>query len=323
MPLIVLEGADGCGKSYLALELMRQMPKSHYVHATYRFKKAMTLYHTAIIEQNIARLRAGGTVIIDRWWPSEMMYGKVYRNQHEPLENLRMIHRLGLRHGATYVLCHRGSRESQMEEFAKLKAKRVEMYEADARIGFLHDGYQNLWDVSSRGQEARWIKYNVDSAMVRRSYFEFMVKTILECARHYDNMRQQNDIVLKHSTGNFFAKYVMVGERTNPTYHRLDYPWIGFRGSSVSVTQSLKELAVPEHNFFWTNAQGPGNHETELTAFLKSTPRDTKVVAMGEIARKFCENAGRCDIAMNHPAYITRFHSQKSLTTTLGKVLAC
>jgi hypothetical protein len=105
--------------------------------------------------------------------------------------------------------------------------------------------------------------------------------------------------------------------------HKLDYPWVGYRGSSFSVTQSLKELGVSEKDFFWTNVEGPLDHRDRLAGFIKSSPRETKIVAMGDVARKFCESVGRCDVAMNHPAYITRFHSQKSLTTTLGKVLEC
>ncbi len=321
MPLIVLEGADGCGKSYLAKALMEKANRPHYVHATYKFKNAMTLYHTAIIKRAIPRINDGQTVILDRWWPSEMAYGKVYRNSHEPIENLRMIHRLGLRYGAVYVLCHRYSQDQQVQEFKRLAGIRSEMYEADDRIGKIHEFYQHLWDVSSRGQEARWLKYNLDTALQNVHYFTYSVNTIVKCAEHYGRTQGQNERTIPHSTGNFCGKYIMVGEKTNPTYHRLDFPWVGYRGSSLAVTTALRELEVPESDFFWTNAQGPGNHAEQLKAFIAFAPQSVKVVAMGDVARKFCEAAGRCDVAMNHPAYLTRFHGQKTLTTTLRKVL--
>ena len=320
MPLVVLEGVDGSGKTVLAKTLIEMNGGGYYIHATYRHKSKMSLYHMAILKRAIPHLSRGELVIIDRWWPSEYVYGTVYRGQTEPVSNLRILHRLALRYGVTYVLCHRESRESAMTNFAMLKQNRTEMYESDERIGQLHDLYQQLW-AGYADQYSRWSRFNLDRAIADTNYFTYTTGMIMSYAAWYDRLRTRAEEALPHSSGSISGQYLMVGEKVNPTYHSMADPWVGFRGSSLNITDALRQLGKEEHWFLWTNAIGPCHHSEQLRNYLREASFVRKVVAMGDVARKFCEDAGRCDVAIPHPAYLTRFHGFDSLVSVLNKVL--
>lgn len=75
--IIVLEGADGVGKSTLADEIVKQT-KAAVIHATYNKDWDMETYHEDIIEAATI-LSEYTDVVLDRWAPSEAVYGKVFR----------------------------------------------------------------------------------------------------------------------------------------------------------------------------------------------------------------------------------------------------
>lgn len=318
--IIVLDGTDVAGKTTLAKALIEKYG-GHYLHCTYRWKDRMHLYHLATIRMAIKKIQQDDKmVIVDRWWPSEMVYGDVYRGgARVPNEGLRILHRLGLRHGVTYVICFR-DRDKILDAYTKSKAKRQEMYDADERMVKVHDGYELLYN-SIQDQRARWHHYNLDRAIVNRFYFEAQVDMIGKCSQFYNYERCLMNNVLPHSVGAPMGDYLFVGERINRAARALDYPWIAFTGASLNMARSLGELGIPEHRICWTNAYLPdGTGNGNLIALLKILPPFRKVVAMGAEATKFCQNSGRCDFSMPHPAYLTRFNGPDSLTRTLGEV---
>lgn len=318
--IIVLDGADVAGKTTLAGALTEKYG-GHYIHATYKFKKCMDLYHLAIIRKAIKLIEEDGKmVVVDRWWPSEMIYGDVYRaGARVSNAGLRILHRLGLRHGVSYVICYR-DRDCVMPAFLKAHSERAEMYAADERMLQVHDGYQALYE-SIQGQQSRWHHYNVDRAIANPHYFTAQLDMIGKCSQFYDYERHFMNELLPHSVGATSFKYLMVGERINPVAHALDYPWIGFKGISLKMAKALGELGVPEHDVCWTNVMlpngKPNGHLNKLLRILRLGP---KVVAMGDLATRFCKDEGRCDYSMPHPSYITRFQGFDSLVNTLGEI---
>ncbi|MMZ45656.1 SPBc2 prophage-derived uncharacterized protein YorR [compost metagenome] len=75
--LLILEGPDGAGKSRLARRLQRQTGYAikHFVKPkTDEEKAGMYLAYDSLVS-------TGQSMIVDRCWYSEMVYGQVMRNQ--------------------------------------------------------------------------------------------------------------------------------------------------------------------------------------------------------------------------------------------------
>lgn len=77
--IYILEGADGTGKSTLANEIAKQK-HGQVLHPYYDKTWNMEKYHIAFIESAILFANEGIPVILDRWAPSEFVYGDVFRN---------------------------------------------------------------------------------------------------------------------------------------------------------------------------------------------------------------------------------------------------
>jgi thymidylate kinase len=75
--IIVIDGPDGVGKSTLA-NAIKENTKGSLIHCTYNKNFDMEYYHASVIEA--ADLLSKFTpVVVDRWAPSEAVYGKVFR----------------------------------------------------------------------------------------------------------------------------------------------------------------------------------------------------------------------------------------------------
>lgn len=78
--LIILEGADNCGKSTLGRTIAKHCG-GVYLHATGkgRLPMAMKEYHSNLLDIAEENIRLDHTVVIDRHWPSEYIYGNIFR----------------------------------------------------------------------------------------------------------------------------------------------------------------------------------------------------------------------------------------------------
>ena len=111
-PIIVLEGPDGSGKTTLAKMLVDEYGFA-YRHLTYRFKDRMHLYHWAALELCLKDAETG-PVVLDRWWPSEIVYADVFRGGSKWPLWPRMLDRVALKHGVTYVWCIPSNEEGKL-----------------------------------------------------------------------------------------------------------------------------------------------------------------------------------------------------------------
>lgn len=140
-PIFVFEGPDGAGKTTLAMEL-KELLDARYIHLTYRFKDKMHLYHTAAIKL-AARLANKQPVIVDRWWPSEIVYADVYRGGSKFAKHYLLLEHIATLHGVVYVMCLPKDRERYLKHYEKLKGERVEMY--DEGMQRVYDGYASAY----------------------------------------------------------------------------------------------------------------------------------------------------------------------------------
>jgi thymidylate kinase len=79
--LIVLEGADGTGKSTLAKEIAEQS-KGHVLHGSWHKDWQIDEYHDDMY-QAAEILLQHQTVVMDRWAPSEEVYSEAFRGGAE------------------------------------------------------------------------------------------------------------------------------------------------------------------------------------------------------------------------------------------------
>jgi len=140
-PIIVFEGPDGSGKTSLA-KTMASHVGGRYIHLTYRFKDRMHLYHGAAIRL-AARLSRNQPVIVDRWWPSEIVYADAYRGGSKFAKYYLLLEHIANNLGVTYVICLPEDRTRYLDHFAVLKDQRTEMY--DEGMQRVYDGYAEMY----------------------------------------------------------------------------------------------------------------------------------------------------------------------------------
>lgn len=75
--IYILEGPDGVGKTTLA-RAIQDKTKGHILHCTWKEEFNMEDYFTDILDAAI-ELEPYQDVVIDRWAPSEWVYGHVFR----------------------------------------------------------------------------------------------------------------------------------------------------------------------------------------------------------------------------------------------------
>lgn len=140
-PIFVLEGPDGAGKTSLAKSLQEYLG-ARYIHLTYRFKDRMHLYHGAAIRL-AARFAENQPVIIDRWWPSEIVYADAYRGGSDFAKYYLLLEHIANHLGVVYVMCLPQDRDNYLVHYDELKGKREEMY--DSGMSKVYDGYAEMF----------------------------------------------------------------------------------------------------------------------------------------------------------------------------------
>lgn len=155
--LIILEGPDGAGKTTLARALAKHWDAMvFHCTATKALIPAMRDYQQNVLENVIENINLGRTVILDRFWPSEMIYGGVLRptNPHgfswQELE--RECHKLD----AFYVVCNCESAIARH----KVSKDPAHPYE-DSVYDKIHREYVAFWQASKH--LPMFLNYDLDS----------------------------------------------------------------------------------------------------------------------------------------------------------------
>lgn len=131
-PIIVLDGPDGSGKTTLGQAIAKRY-KAHYLHLTYRWKNNMDLYHWAALEFALKK-STHQMVVIDRWWPSELIYANVFRGG-SPWKDFHVaLDAAAQKHRIMYIGCVPNDRDAYLDHFNRLKNERKEMYDSMAAI---------------------------------------------------------------------------------------------------------------------------------------------------------------------------------------------
>src|SRR6266550_1572619 len=79
---IIVEGPDSSGKTTLA-KFLAERTQSLYWHSSGNkiLHSVMPIYHLTMLDSIEENLKMGRSVMLDRSWPSEFIYGREFRPQ--------------------------------------------------------------------------------------------------------------------------------------------------------------------------------------------------------------------------------------------------
>lgn len=316
--IIILEGPDGVGKTTLGQHMAKQL-NGTYLHLSYRWPDHMFEYHTAAIRWAIRKSHKQ-PVIIDRWWPSEALYAAEFRGGSKWAHMGRMMDRVARKHGAIYVYCLPENLETWEKRFEKLKAEREEMYDSVRGVGMR---YLALW----YGDSKHVPNHNYTDLLVRtgglqnrRDHVKYTIELWgdkLDMFTDYVVMRATERIadqlpnsmddpnLLGHLEE---AQYLWVGERVNPKYNNLNWPWYDYGNSSLYLAEALHGVPAREELFMWANAQNYDGTGNKLINQVVEASPGIKVIAVGKVALTHLVKQGiEVFEHVKHPAYVKRF----------------
>jgi len=323
MQIIVLDGPDAVGKTTIAKEFIRKFPNTKYIHNGYRWKDKIFDYHTAVMKL-ASKWAMTHNVIIDRWWPSEACYASVYRNTSAwPLQG-RFHERLALKYGVIYLLCLPD--QNTVDRHTEMKKVRNEMYENIEDLCNLyyklyygdlnHKDKGNYIDKLILSGGVKDIPYYIPYTIERwGAHLDTFLDLVMHVATEMRDSQFQDALspfehnVLGHSK---FAKYMFVGDRVNPKYRDIFWPFFEYGNSSLYFTEALHDLWIKERDYMWTNAYDKdGKIDLKYAELAKE--RGINIIALGKNALKALKQK-RIEPyeIMPHPSHYKRFNGSKN-----------
>jgi hypothetical protein len=150
--IYVLEGPDGVGKTTLANAILAKT-KGHLLHCTWRKEWTMWRYFLDIMDTaQVYSNRYQQDVVIDRWAPSEKVYGDVFRGG--PSFDINILLKTGIRNdkGIKWVMCRN---DNVVENHQRLLLERDEMFDDMSKV-------QEGFDEFVKESGLPWIIYDYD-----------------------------------------------------------------------------------------------------------------------------------------------------------------
>lgn len=307
-PIIVLEGADCSGKTTLAKRMVQKWDAS-YLHATYRWPDCMFTYHAAILERAL-KLAKKGPVIIDRWWPSELIYSDVFRNGSKwPLIG-RQMDRLALKYGILYVNCIPSDTDWQERQFSERKGAGGELYDSNRAVAeqyrehaaaMAHRHDQMIYDVCKNGKQ---LDFFIDSVEERAGF-------VLNL-----QLKEWRDPDMRDWSGNSHKpKYLFVTGKQVPFGRHHMGPFFGHEYASFFLTNALQMSRIPEEDIAWFAAiDHEGKQWPQALAGIHDKLKPQKVLAFGKDSWSICKDVGLDLIGnlveMKSPTYYMQWRRQ-------------
>lgn len=301
-PIIIVEGPDGVGKTTLARHLVQELG-AHYLHLTYRWGSKMFDYHSAAL---FFALKKAETmpVVIDRWWPSEVIYADAYRGGSKwPLAH-RMFEKAALAHGISYVFCLPTHREKYLQFYNELKGRRAEMY--DDGMERVYDGYLRLITDFVPSRHGVYLYDFMEQGNRLDTVCQDIIEMTEDIRQAYPGAKPINGFM--NVTGcSEHARYVFVGDELKPKTRREVWPFFEYGNSSLFLAETFEKLNLPESHLMFINIQHPQQQKTiNVLKYLSLLGRLT-FVAMGKTAEQCLTKLGIEHRSIKHPQYYRRF----------------
>lgn len=314
--IIIIEGADGTGKTTLGKRIVEKT-RGRYLHN--RYHKDVWPFFAATLRQAAREAWAGKTVVIDRHWPSECVYARVYRGGTVLGPAVRSLHRVLRRFGAAYVIANPPVAVT-VANHARLKGERPEMYSTMEEVAkkfsqfVAGTGEQGPVDADLVEQLARgglrsrpgW--FNFDYRLWDTpAKLDDLVERVLwyaKVCRDTDWLEVRNPAHWNLAGHLSSQSTLVVADRVSDPGACTPWPFFSRHGSTAYLNKTLHQLRIDEDKFCLVNANDP-NPPMGLKALSEICRR---VVALGKTAE---ETLNHLEIPISatarHPQHARRF----------------
>lgn len=332
--IIIVEGADGSGKTTLARELVRQLgDRAEYIHLT-RPEHDQWSYATARIARAVALHLLGYTVVFDRLWVSDNVYDLMGPHPGRSLVHVRRQDSVLQRYGTYYVLCAPDPSDLVVA-YDKLADTRAELYGKNLKgMRAVAQTYWDLW----RGAEGRYplLGHYVDQQIeltpwrerplvtrydrfeetnVKRWAKTFLATARLEVQPFYnaDPLSPADPDHWNLSGSLLTCRALLVGEQVPHPDEFIKWPFYSNVGSAAYLTYALHRAKISETDVALVNARGPvtvkHNTLTQVTDWLTLRRPEVRVVALGRTAERTLDYMPIAPVAtLPHPQHARRFN---------------
>jgi hypothetical protein len=336
--LIILEGPDGSGKTTLARRIQETCGAS-YLHCTCRYLDRMFTYHTAILLHALLLInKTGKPCIIDRWWPSEYIYGATYRGGTKFPHYGRLFDRILLTFGGVYVWCLPSDLKRYVEKFKELVdsgrekftdvTKMTEVYQRyhDTWYGYhthkggsylnkKYDGYLDAWfENGGARNQCHVVKYDMYTDCA-----DSLIENFIKPRFH-----KLEDINLP-IIGNVDAKVILVGDRPNLKWgpRRPTWPFFEHANCSLYLASFLDDLMIPEDRLCYVNINQAGGLAA-LNEWMCTVGGRTVILFGNDVEETFTRNfPSRLYYPVPHPQAARRFPKYRKIFEKKMRGILC
>jgi hypothetical protein len=290
--ILVLEGADGTGKTFLAKELEKR---------GYRYEHESQPPTDDLFEHYTRKLLSarGQRVCFDRLHVGELIYGPVMRGKSLiTIEQMRLLNRLLYSMGGKLIFCDTSDYKIQGNW---LKRKGQEYVDRVDKILDIAAKYRQCFDQEFTDHDT--IAYDYCG-----SYFLERIKQFFPYDAAPDFLKRR--ACLPGVIGSPEAKFLFIGERVNEKLSfGEDLAFYSMENSAGFLNRCLWDAGYPEFEVSFTNAIALGGCPRNLYAlWQRGLP---VVIALGKVAHQACVNQAVPHLAAPHPQFVKRFEAKK------------
>ena len=329
--IIVLEGPDGGGKTTLA-ELIHAAVGEDYQYLHDAYSPDQFQQDTELLVEAVRGHLAGLTVVLDRHWVGDNVYGAVFRGRGGLW--VRRCDSVLQRYGACYVLCCppvdaleaefqrlREQREEKFNTMREVACRYLDLWHGNIVRPFDGDYVElmsNRYPWSTTPGRYAWLydRFTLDSMTITRRYVR---RVLLPATREAARQATGADPLLHElsawelSGSLLYCRALLVGERAADPDVEPAWPfYYGDRQSAGYLNAALHRAKVDETHVALTNARSAVGNLTDncnaILRWLRDNRPEVRIIALGREAEKVIRYHGhRVDASLPHPQWVRRF----------------
>lgn len=255
--IYVVEGPDCSGKTTLVDAMVKQLGAAK-LHLTYRFKNRMDLYHRWAIEKAIA-LSHHQPVIIDRWWPSEIVYARAFRVRTQWPRNARAFDRIGRYADVRYIFCVPTEKDQYVDAWYRDRERRyASKPHALKGRNAETDNMSKVYDLYKDVETWMQSDYRMDVAYYDRFRWNGRVE---------DAAKQLIRELDYPWTPNIECQLVVHPDLKSPGRHCV-FPGATWTGQQRRLDGILETLGVPDYMMEFTAPESPENETFDAVTMM-------------------------------------------------------